>query len=43
MSWHFQIVDNMSQSVSLDLDSNNNPHIAYFDLTNGDLKYAYYG
>jgi hypothetical protein len=31
---------NVGQFAPIALDSSNRPHICYFDLTNGDLKYA---
>jgi len=33
---------NVGRYSSLELDSNNFPHIAYFDETNEQLKYAYW-
>jgi hypothetical protein len=42
-SWSIETVDSsgvVGGYTSIVLDSNNRPHISYFDDTNGDLKYA---
>ncbi|RLC76853.1 MAG: hypothetical protein DRI61_12540, partial [Chloroflexi bacterium] len=44
-TWHRETVDpawGVGGYASIDLDSNDNPHISYYDDLNGDLKYAYY-
>ena len=44
-SWGCYQVDSASdvgRYASLDVDSNNIPHIAYYDATNGKLRYAVY-
>jgi hypothetical protein len=43
--WHSETVDpawGVGRYASIDLDSNHNPHISYYDDFNGDLKYTYY-
>ncbi|HEC80335.1 MAG TPA: hypothetical protein ENI43_03665, partial [Firmicutes bacterium] len=41
--WHYYILESGHYgSNAIDLDSNNNPHILYYDLGNGILRYAYY-
>ncbi len=42
--WHYETIDparGVGASASLALDSNDYPHVAYYDSANGDLKYAY--
>lgn len=48
-SWHVENVDgnspgsvddNVGRFTSLKIDSQGNPHISYYDVTNGDLLYA---
>ena len=34
--------DNVGQSSSLAIDSNDNLHVSYYDYTNGDLEYMTY-
>jgi len=43
--WIFEIVDSggdVGDRCSLALDSKDNPHICYYDKTNGDLNYVYW-
>lgn len=43
-SWQVEVVDSVGTVggwTSLALDANNQPHISYYDFTNGDLKYAH--
>jgi hypothetical protein len=44
-SWCIETVDsngNVGLHSSIALDSNDNPHVSYYDDTNGGLKYAHY-
>jgi hypothetical protein len=46
-AWEFETVDGgtpyVGRHTSIALDRRGNPHISYFDFTNNDLKYAWYG
>jgi len=43
-AWHIEIVDSLGYEglyTSLALDASDRPHVAYYYLDNGDLKYAW--
>ena len=43
VSWEIEIVDitaDVGPMCSMDIDSQGNLHVAYYDMTNYDLKYA---
>ena len=44
-AWSIETVDSaggVGEYTSIALDTNNYPHISYYDVANGDLKYAYH-
>ena len=45
LNWSFETVDYegfVGRYTAIAIDSNDCPHISYFDVDNGDLKYAYW-
>jgi len=45
LNWHRETVDsagNIGMFTSLEIDSDNNPHVSYYDCSARNLKYAYY-
>ena len=45
-TWHIETVDSardVGKFTSIALDSDGYAHVSYFDNTNNDLKYAYWG
>ncbi len=41
LAWHFKTVDTVGGYAALALDAAGQPHISYYDPTNGSLRYAH--